>query len=184
LKDATVPAGVKQAARFSLLILLILCFSCRSPEKERASQSAARTAPVEELDVAARAPQPSGRPRVIWLGLDGLDWEILDRLVSAGRMPNWKRLAAEGWPARLRSFSPLISPILWASAATGTSPDVHPAVAEQRRRRDRAIGRARNVQRGRLSRSKKRRWEEEQHGHGKASCRNRHGRKMLRFPPA
>jgi len=77
------------------------------------------------MDVAARAPQPSGRPRVIWLGLDGLDWEILDRLVSAGRMPNWKRLAAEGWPARLRSFSPLISPILWASAATGTSPDVH-----------------------------------------------------------
>jgi predicted AlkP superfamily phosphohydrolase/phosphomutase/Flp pilus assembly protein TadD len=116
-------AGVKQAARLSLL--LILCFACRSPEKDRGREPAARVPPVEELDVAARAPQPSGRPRVIWLGLDGLDWEILDRLASEGKMPNWKRLASEGWSARLKSFYPLISPILWTSAATGATPDVH-----------------------------------------------------------
>ncbi|PYQ33698.1 MAG: hypothetical protein DMF55_11165, partial [Acidobacteria bacterium] len=70
-------------------------------------------------------PAPSGRPRVIWLGLDGLDWEILDRLAADGKMPNWRRLSSEGWSARLRSFFPLISPILWTSAATGTPPDLH-----------------------------------------------------------
>ena len=62
---------------------------------------------------------------MIWIGLDGLDWEILDRLAAEGKMPNWKRLVAEGWSARLESFFPLISPILWTSAATGATPDVH-----------------------------------------------------------
>jgi Tfp pilus assembly protein PilF len=62
---------------------------------------------------------------VIWLGLDGLDWELLDRLAAEGRMPNWKRLAAEGATGRLESFQPLLSPLLWTTAATGVGPDLH-----------------------------------------------------------
>jgi tetratricopeptide (TPR) repeat protein len=123
-KDATVPAGVKQAARLSLL--LILCFACRAPEHETRSQAVARVPPVEDLDVATRSARAGGgRPPVIWIGLDGLDWEILDRLAGEGRMPNWKRLVSEGWSAHLETFFPLISPILWTSAATGVTPDVH-----------------------------------------------------------
>jgi len=66
-----------------------------------------------------------GRPPVLWLGLDGLDFEILDRLALEGKMRNWRRLSAEGFTARLRSLAPLISPILWTTAATGVAPDVH-----------------------------------------------------------
>src|SRR5262249_51475817 len=52
---------------------------------------------VESDDVVTRSRRPSGgRASVIWLGLDGLDWELLDRLVADGRLPNWKRLTAEG----------------------------------------------------------------------------------------
>ena len=40
-------------------------------------------------------------------------------------MPNWKRLSSEGYTAKLRSFAPLISPILWTTAATGVPPDIH-----------------------------------------------------------
>jgi tetratricopeptide (TPR) repeat protein len=40
-------------------------------------------------------------------------------------MPNWKRLVSEGASARLRSFVPLISPIVWTTAATGMTPDLH-----------------------------------------------------------
>src|SRR5262249_35079148 len=65
------------------------------------------------------------RPPVIWLGLDAVDWEIVDRLVGEGRMPNFARLVREGYSAKLASFLPLVSPILWTSAATGTAPDVH-----------------------------------------------------------
>jgi predicted AlkP superfamily phosphohydrolase/phosphomutase len=115
---------VKQAARLS--VLLILCFACRPPEKESRAQPAARTPPVEDLDVATRVARAAGgRSPVIWIGLDGLDWEILDRLAGEGKMPNWKRLVSEGWSARLESFFPLISPILWTTAATGATPDVH-----------------------------------------------------------
>ena len=44
---------------------------------------------------------------------------------AEGRMPNWKRLTAQGYGARLQSFSPLISPIVWTTIATGVGPDVH-----------------------------------------------------------
>jgi len=68
---------------------------------------------------------PEGRPAVIWLGLDGLDWDLLDRLANQGKMPNWKQLTQEGYSARLESFFPLLSPILWTTAATGLPPDIH-----------------------------------------------------------
>jgi predicted AlkP superfamily phosphohydrolase/phosphomutase/tetratricopeptide (TPR) repeat protein len=62
---------------------------------------------------------------VIWLGFDGLDWEILDRLSSEGKMPNWTRLVAEGYSSRLTAFLPILSPVIWTTVATGVGPDVH-----------------------------------------------------------
>ena len=62
---------------------------------------------------------------MIWLGLDGLDWELLDRLAAEGKMPNWKRLVSEGYEAKLKSFMPVLSPIIWTTIATGVGPDVH-----------------------------------------------------------
>ncbi|HVE66340.1 MAG TPA: alkaline phosphatase family protein, partial [Thermoanaerobaculia bacterium] len=75
---------------------------------------------------AARQPRPAGgRAPVIWLGLDGLDWALLSRLSAEGKMPNWTRLVSEGFSADLESFFPVLSPILWTTAATGVGPDVH-----------------------------------------------------------
>jgi predicted AlkP superfamily phosphohydrolase/phosphomutase/Flp pilus assembly protein TadD len=89
-----------------------------------APPSSAQT--VDASDTASRAKRPAGgRVPVIWLGLDGLDWELLDRLAAGGRMPNWKRLAAEGYTARLRSYMPILSPVVWTTLATGVGPDVH-----------------------------------------------------------
>ncbi|HLZ08964.1 MAG TPA: alkaline phosphatase family protein, partial [Chloroflexota bacterium] len=62
---------------------------------------------------------------MIWLGLDGIDWEILNRLSSEGKMPNWTWLVAEGYSCRLKSFMPLLSPIVWNTVVTGVGPDVH-----------------------------------------------------------
>ena len=70
--------------------------------------------------------RPEGAPHpVIWIGLDGLDWEILDRLSGAGKMPNWARLVSSGWSGRITSFMPVLSPIIWTTLATGVSPERH-----------------------------------------------------------
>ena len=113
---------------------LLAALSCgRGREKADASAAAAGPVPapppaaaVESVDVATRSPRPAGgRAPIIWLGLDGLDWELLDRLSAEGRMPNWKRLTEEGYTSKLKSFMPVLSPVVWTSVATGASPDVH-----------------------------------------------------------
>jgi predicted AlkP superfamily phosphohydrolase/phosphomutase len=40
-------------------------------------------------------------------------------------MPNWKRLTSEGYSATLKSFMPVLSPIVWTSIATDVGPDIH-----------------------------------------------------------
>jgi predicted AlkP superfamily phosphohydrolase/phosphomutase len=103
-------------------------------EQTRAAASASLAAPappaaaarVETEDSAARTKRaPGGQVPVIWLGLDGLDWDLLDRLSREGKMPNWTRLVAGGASARLKSFMPILSPVVWTSIATGVPPDVH-----------------------------------------------------------
>ena len=64
-------------------------------------------------------------PRVLVLGFDGLDPEAVDRLISEGRLPHFARLRQEGAYGRLRSFEPMLSPILWTTIATGRTPDAH-----------------------------------------------------------
>ncbi len=82
--------------------------------------------PVEGADSESRTRRPQGPVSpVLWIGLDGLDFEILDRLTAEGRMPNWKRLSAEGYTTRITSFVPILSPVIWTTIATGVGPDRH-----------------------------------------------------------
>ncbi|HKF44976.1 MAG TPA: alkaline phosphatase family protein [Thermoanaerobaculia bacterium] len=91
-----------------------------------AAPSAAPAPPVEADDAASRTRRPAGGSRpVLWIGMDGLDFEMLDRLSAEGKMPNWKRLAAEGYTTRITSFVPILSPVVWTTVATGVGPDVH-----------------------------------------------------------
>jgi predicted AlkP superfamily phosphohydrolase/phosphomutase/Flp pilus assembly protein TadD len=88
--------------------------------------AAAAAAPAESPDVATRQKRPAGaRSPVIWLGFDAFDFELVDRLAAQGRMPNWKRLTAEGYTATLKSYMPILSPIVWTTLATGVGPDIH-----------------------------------------------------------
>ena len=100
--------------------------SSSAPSKASPAAAAPASAGVESTDVPSRTARPAGGPApVIWLGLDGLDWELLDRLASEGKMPNWKKLTSEGYTASLSSFMPVLSPIVWTTVATGVGPDVH-----------------------------------------------------------
>ncbi len=74
----------------------------------------------EGYDPAAAA----GR-RVLLVGLDGAEWRILDPLFERGLLPNLERIVREGARARLRTIAPVLSPIIWTSAATGKRPEKH-----------------------------------------------------------
>ena len=63
--------------------------------------------------------------RVIVLGLDAADWQLLDAYRADGTMPNLERLVREGRSGVLRSFKPYLSPLVWTTMMTGVSPLRH-----------------------------------------------------------
>jgi len=71
-----------------------------------------------------QARAPSG-PRVLLVGVDGADPQIIDRLVAEGRLPTFARLRREGAYGRLRSREPLLSPIVWTTIVTGRKAQDH-----------------------------------------------------------
>lgn len=67
-------------------------------------------------------PQP---PKVILIGMDGLDNLLLDRLIKEGELPNFKKLREGGAWGDLKTIEPILSPIIWNSIATGRDPETH-----------------------------------------------------------
>jgi predicted AlkP superfamily phosphohydrolase/phosphomutase/Flp pilus assembly protein TadD len=63
--------------------------------------------------------------RVMVLGLDGMDPQAVDLLMSEGKLPSFARLRQQGAYAPLQSAEPMLSPILWTTIATGKTPDLH-----------------------------------------------------------
>lgn len=63
--------------------------------------------------------------RVVFLGLDGLDPRMTERLMAEGKMPNLARLRERGGYSRLRTTYPALSPVAWSSFATGVNPARH-----------------------------------------------------------
>ncbi len=58
-------------------------------------------------------------PRVYVVGLDGATWDIIDPLIDRGKLPVFKELKESGAWARLRTFDPTLSAVVWTSIATG-----------------------------------------------------------------
>jgi predicted AlkP superfamily phosphohydrolase/phosphomutase len=74
------------------------------------------------------SPVPAGaaeRPGVFVLGVDGMDPQILDRLIGEGKMPNFGRLAGEGSYQPLATSIPPQSPVAWSTFVTGLDPGGH-----------------------------------------------------------
>jgi tetratricopeptide (TPR) repeat protein len=63
--------------------------------------------------------------RLLLIGLDGADWDVIDPMVARGELPHLAALRREGAWGRLRSNVPTLSPLLWTTVATGKSPDRH-----------------------------------------------------------
>jgi len=63
--------------------------------------------------------------KVLLVGWDAADWKMIHPLMDRGLMPHVKRLVDGGVMARLATLSPVLSPMLWTSIATGKRPFKH-----------------------------------------------------------
>lgn len=77
------------------------------------------------LPVAEIAAQTTKTPPVIFIGLDGADWQLLDAYMRKGAMPNLQSLVREGTSGDLLTEHPPLSPLLWNTMMTGTAPLEH-----------------------------------------------------------
>ena len=63
--------------------------------------------------------------KLLLVGWDAADWQMIHPLLDAGRMPNLKRLVDGGVMGNLLTLQPILSPILWTSIATGKRAYLH-----------------------------------------------------------
>jgi len=65
------------------------------------------------------------RRRVVVLGLDGVPFTVLRRLIDAGRMPRFAELAPQGSFVQADSVHPCVSSVAWTCYNTGRNPGKH-----------------------------------------------------------
>ena len=95
----------------------------RGVEVEIALHSLAMSATAQRTLVAKSA-DGRGR-RVLFIGIDALDWTLLEPLMAEGRLPTITRLVRGGVRADLHTLTPMLSPLIWTSMATGVGPERH-----------------------------------------------------------
>jgi predicted AlkP superfamily phosphohydrolase/phosphomutase/tetratricopeptide (TPR) repeat protein len=64
-------------------------------------------------------------PRIVIIGLDGADWEMIRELTRRGELPHLAGLIQRGSSGVLHTVEPMLSPMLWTSIVTGKSPPDH-----------------------------------------------------------
>lgn len=62
---------------------------------------------------------------VLLLGIDGMDPNIVSKLMEEGKLPNFKRLSETGSFLLLNTSYPPVSPVAWTTLATGSNPGKH-----------------------------------------------------------
>ena len=65
------------------------------------------------------------RQRLIILGIDGMDPQLLHRFMRAGKMPNFAKLEAQGDFRLLTTSIPPQSPVAWSNLITGMNAGGH-----------------------------------------------------------
>ncbi len=63
--------------------------------------------------------------KVLLIGWDAADWEMIDPLIEGKQMPALARLIGGGVRGNLATLQPVLSPMLWTSIATGKRADKH-----------------------------------------------------------
>ncbi|MFZ4740897.1 MAG: alkaline phosphatase family protein [Bacteroidales bacterium] len=63
--------------------------------------------------------------KVLLIGWDAADWNVINPLMDAGEMPALEKLVNNGVIGNILTLNPPLSPMLWTSIATGVKADKH-----------------------------------------------------------
>ena len=63
--------------------------------------------------------------KVLLVGWDAADWKVMTPLMDRGLMPATRQLVEQGVSGQMATLSPVLSPMLWTSIATGKRPYKH-----------------------------------------------------------
>jgi tetratricopeptide (TPR) repeat protein len=80
---------------------------------------------VRSFEAGAVAGPAGSRNPVLLIGIDALDNRLLDAAIAEGRAPNLAGLIHRGVRGDLATLTPMLSPLIWTSMATGVGPDRH-----------------------------------------------------------
>ena len=69
--------------------------------------------------------ESKGKRKVLLIGWDAADWEVITPLLEEGLMPALEGLINRGVMGNLATLQPVLSPMLWNSVATGKFADKH-----------------------------------------------------------
>ncbi|WP_202318618.1 alkaline phosphatase family protein [Archaeoglobus neptunius] len=65
------------------------------------------------------------KPKMIVIGLDGVDWRLLNKFIKTGDLPNLERILEDGASCRMISSIPPLTVPSWINAFTGVNPGKH-----------------------------------------------------------
>jgi len=73
----------------------------------------------------AAAADSQKSPRIVVLGFDGVDAQLVEQMMAAGRLPNLAALRGRGGYSPLTPTVPAQTPVSWATFSTGLDPGGH-----------------------------------------------------------
>ena len=113
------------AAKSTVLAAALVVAAASACRREPIVQNSAPAQTSLVGTIPAIAENSRKTPPVIFLGLDGADWQLLDSYIRDGNMPNLGKLVAEGTSGTLETLHPALSPLIWTSMMTGVDPLAH-----------------------------------------------------------
>lgn len=125
LRRRGAPLHFRSFAIAQALLLVILFLSVPRPAPRASDPASSFTIAPSPFAAQARATSTPPPVRVLLLGCDGADPQVVDRLLAAGLLPNLQSLQERGVRARLGTIRGRSSPAIWTSIATGVSPGAH-----------------------------------------------------------
>jgi hypothetical protein len=87
----------------------------------------AAAAAIASFITGAAMPRARAQPAatIALIGVDGADWNTIDRLLATGELPTFAALKRAGSTGVMRPEPPLLSPLIWTTIATGRRPEDH-----------------------------------------------------------